>query len=81
MLFYVMRPDNLDEPSPVFTRYGKLTQNRDAAVNRAKRCSGRVYDVSSGKLLHDFYSEPEPKPKLNPREYRAKFVAAQIWAV
>ena len=64
-LFYVMRPDNVEEPFPVFTRYGNLSKNLSSVVNRARKVNGRVYETSGAetRLVSDFYSEPVWKPK------------------
>ena len=73
-LYYVMRPDSVDEPCPVFTRYGKLGPNLNSALNRAKRCSGRVYETTGNAniLKADFWCEPKPKPKLSRSEVRMR---------
>ena len=62
MLYAVMRPDNVNEPFPVFTRFGRLTSNLDTAMGKAKACSGKVYEVdaANSRLIRSFYVEPAP---------------------
>ena len=68
-LYYVMRPDNVGAPDPVFTRYGRLTQKIDTAMNRASNCLGKVYEVTgkTNELVRSFWVDPKPKARLNSR--------------
>lgn len=68
MLYYVMRPDNVNEQFPVFTRYGHLSSDLDAVKRRAVRCNGRVYctDANQTQLVADYWTAPVPKVAKQP---------------
>lgn len=82
-LYYVMRPDNAgdNDPNPVFTRYGRLSPNLTAATNRARKCLGRVYEITDQtRLVKDFWVEPKPVPKLPARAYRQVRAATALFS-
>ena len=82
MLYSVMRPSSLDEPNPVFTRFGGLSKNRTTARNKALACGGRMYETNghSNTLLADFYIEPEPVAKPSKKAYWAARNHAAVFA-
>lgn len=71
-MFYVMAPDNVEAPAPVFTRHGRLGHDLSRAQARARKLCGRVYETNGAgnRLVADYWVEPKPVPKLSPREYR-----------
>lgn len=72
-LFYVLRPSSLDEPNPVFTRYGNLSKSETGSRSRAQRVQGRLYATNGHEstLVADFYVEPALAPVLQGRAYWA----------
>jgi hypothetical protein len=68
MLYYVMRPDNVNEQFPVFTRYGHLSSDLERAKGRASRCNGRVYctDANQTQLVADYWTAPVAKSTRQP---------------
>lgn len=71
-LYYCTRPDNVSEPDPTFTRYGRLSRNLETACKAARRSSGKVYATDGGhtRLVANYYEEPTPAPRLAGKAYR-----------
>lgn len=81
-VYYVMRPESTEVENPVFTRFGRMTENLVSATKRAHGCKGKVYETNGGEtaLICSFWEEPAPKTKKSPREYRQERNLAQLFA-
>lgn len=80
-LYYATRPDNINEPNPVFTRYGRLTKSLDTACRAARRSNGKVYATDAGnvRLVLDCYEAPEAPKKLPRKLYLQKRAEAALF--
>lgn len=61
-MYYVMRPDNVNDPHPVFTRYGRLSHNLHRSLATAAKLKGRVYETNGAgnTLVKDFWEYIPP---------------------
>lgn len=68
-MFYVMRPDNVNDPHPVFSRYGRLSHNLSRCLATAAKLKGRVYETNGAgnTLVKDFWVDPAPAPAVPPK--------------
>ena len=83
MLYYVMRPSDKFDPSPLFTRYWGLSKRLVGARARAEKCSGRVYSTDGGEsiLLHDYFVPPTSTDVAVPfKVWRARMNQAALFA-
>jgi len=79
-LYYVMRPDNAQDPDAFFTRVGAATRDLARAVKLAHGHYGRVYETNAhGNRLITSYFEPKPASFRPSRQGRRVFAETQLF--
>lgn len=72
-MYYILKPDNVNDPFPVFSRHGRLCRNLTRCLATAAKLKGRVYetDGAGNRLVKDFWEAPTPQT-LTPKDRRIK---------
>lgn len=85
MLYYVMRPDNVNHFDPVFTRYGRLSSDLDRTMKRAQRVNGKVYCTNGhgNELVANYWTAPQKPttPRRTFAEHKRVMAEAALFGV
>ena len=85
-MYFVMRPDNANDPAATFTRVGRPTKNLVAAVKLATAHHGRIYEMGHdcngmcSRCVGDYF-DPKPVTFRPSREYHQSRAVAAIFGV